>query len=109
MSNLVYGIVIFRTDGNHISVLEDPNYDKCFDCWKKVQMDWATAVKEQQPFILTNPIVTAFSPSLIYEIKLIPVNTKENVAKSNNNPYYAQMNEQGFSKSFSNNVDLLQR
>lgn len=109
MNKLVYGVVIFRTDGEHISVLEDPNYDKCFECWKKIQGDWAVSAKEQQPFVLLSPVVTAFAPALIYEIKLIPVNTQEIAAKASNNPYFAQMSEQGFSKSFSSNVDLLQR
>lgn len=107
---VVYGVIVFRTDGQHVVVLENPNFDVCYAEWEKLHEAWTTSVKEQQPFKLTSPVVTAFSPSMIYEIKLLPTNTQQNVSKSHN-PYYNAMNTNGFSQTFptSGAVDLLNR
>lgn len=107
---LVYSVLICRSDGNHIIVIESNNYDACYDTWKKTQQTWADASKEQKPFVLEDPIVTAFAPSMIYEIKLVPVMTEEMASKSHN-PYQARMHEQGFGKTFpgGSGIDLLSR
>lgn len=98
-SKMVYGVIICRSDAQHIIVMEDPNYDKCFKVWEDLHSRWTTAAKEQHPFVLTQPLVTAFAPSMIYEIKLVPMNTEENASQSHN-PYYKAMNEQGFTRTF---------
>lgn len=98
-SPMIYGVIICRTDGEHIMVVEDPDYDKCFAKWQETYTNWQTSAKEQQPFVLTAPVVTAFAPALIYEIKLLPTNAQENASKTHN-PYNSMMNEQGFSRTF---------
>lgn len=107
---LVYSVVILRQDGNHIQVVESTEYNKCYDKWRSLQIEWASASKEQRPFILEDPVVTAFTPSLVYEIKLIPVMTEEMASKSNN-PYQQRMNQQGFGQTFpsAGGIDLLSR
>lgn len=108
---LVYGVIIFRQDAQHISAIESTDYDKCYECWKALQSEWATASKEQRPFVLEDPVVTAFSPSMIYEIKLIPVMTEEMSTSASKNPYASKMATQGFSQSFpsAGGIDLLSR
>jgi hypothetical protein len=107
---MVYSVVILRSDGNHISVYESANYDKCYDRWRSLQEHWTLASKEQKPFLLEDPVVTAFNPALIYEIKLVPVMPEEMATKSHN-PYHQRMTQQGFSNTFpsGSGIDLLSR
>jgi hypothetical protein len=107
---LVYSVLICRSDGNHIVVIESNNYDRCYDMWKQMQEKWALASKEQVPFLLEDPVVTAFAPPMIFEIKLVPVMTEEMASKSHN-PYQRKMTEQGFGKTFpsASGTDLLAR
>lgn len=107
---LVYMVAVYRTDGNHISILESPDYDKCFARWKELQEVWTKATKEQTPFVLVEPVVTAFAPAMVFEIKLIPVMSQQMAANAANNPYAQAMNEKGFSRSFPGaGTDLLSR
>lgn len=107
---MVYSVVVFRQDQQHIVVTESTDYDKCYASWKALQTEWAAASKEQRPFVLEDPVVTAFTPSLVYEIKLVPVMTEEMASKSHN-PYQARMNSQGFGQTFpgASGIDLLSR
>ncbi len=98
-NNLVYAVLILRTDGQHLEIVSSTNYDKCFEVWKKLTEEWTTSVKEQKPFIVEDPVITAFSPSLIYEVKLIPVVSEDIVGRSNN-PYSKKMYDEGFGKTF---------
>lgn len=105
---MVYMVAVYRTDGAHISVIESPDYDKCFAKWVELHKVWSTAAKEQTPFILVDPVVTAFSPAMIFEIKLIPVMSQQLAAAASNNPYAQSMNEKGFGRTFPGaSVDLL--
>lgn len=108
---MVYGVVVCRTDGNHIQIIESTDYDKCYECWNTMQFEWTTASKEQRPFRLEDPVVTAFSPSMIYEIKLIPVMTEEMSQTASKNPYAQRMSQQGLSQTFpsAGGIDLLSR
>lgn len=106
---MVYEVIILRTDGQHIIAESSTEYEKCYSKWTILHNIWKEAAKEQQPFVIEEPIVTAFSPSMIYEIRLIPVLPQEEEVKSNN-PYKRQMQEQGFGKTFPNQgYDLLAR
>lgn len=108
---LVYGVIVFRSDGQHIQAIESTDYDKCYERWKALQSEWAVAAKEQRPFVLEDPVVTAFAPSMIYEIKLIPVMTEEMAQTASKNPYASKMATQGFSQAFpgAGGIDLLSR
>lgn len=103
---LIYAVLVLRTDGEHIQVLESDDYDKCYEKWKTVLQEWKDAAKELRPFEIIDPIVTAFSPSMIFEVRLIPVGTED--SNNSHNPYNKKMNEQGFSRTFpSQGKDLL--
>lgn len=107
LNKSVYSIFIFRTDGQHLEVYSSNNFDACFQRWEQLTTEWTSAVKEERPFILRDPIVTAFSPNLIFELKLLPVSSQEMAAKSHN-PYNQKMYEEGFGKVFpSQGRDLL--
>ena len=107
---MVYGVLICRSDGQHIEAIESTDYKKCYECWQSLNKEWASAAKDQRPFVLEDPVVTAFSPSMIYEIKLIPIMSQEMAQSATNNPYAKRMTEQGFGKTFPGaNVDLLSR
>jgi hypothetical protein len=104
---MVYAVVIFRTDSQHIQIMESADYDKCYEKWKFLHTEWTASTKEQRPFILEDPIVTAFTPSVVYEIKLLPIMSEEMSVKSNN-PYQQKMNQSGFSNMFAQSgTDLL--
>lgn len=106
---MIYSVVILRTDGQHIDMPSNPDYDKCYAEWKKLSDEWKDAAKEQRPFVLLDPIVTAFAPALIYEIRLIPVSTQE-MASQTHNPYSKRMQEEGFGRTFpGQGHDLLSR
>ena len=107
--NMVYSVVIMRTDGQHIDLTPTADYDKCYVMWKQLSDEWKDAAKEQRPFILTDPLVTAFAPALIYEIRLFPVSTQE-MASNTHNPYNKKMQEEGFGRTFpGQGHDLLSR
>ena len=107
---MIYGVIVFRSDQQHVTVLESADYDACYEKWKLIQQEWTSAAKEQRPFILEAPVVTAFAPSMIYEIALLPVMTKELADKASRNPYASQMSEKGFNRTFPGaGQDLLSR
>jgi len=89
-----YELCIFTKTGKKLVVEKSTNFDEVFVKWKEVKDLWSTSIKEQKPFELTKPIVTAFDPGLIFEITVLPV--EETVtAKHSNNPYANQMQKEG--------------
>lgn len=96
---MVYQVVILRTNGDHISILESDSYDKCYERWKELHTLWTACAKEIKPFVLEEPVVTAFNPSMIYEINLVPVSTQSSSSNAHN-PYQKNMQEHGFGKTF---------
>ena len=102
---MVYAVIILRKDQQHISVMEDTNYSKCLEKWEALHLQWVEAYKSTSPFILKDPIVTAFEPGLISEIKLVPL-MDESVVDTDN-PYQKKMLQRGLSEMQGN--DLLAR
>jgi hypothetical protein len=100
MENInTYSVVILRRDNEHITVLETEDYDKAYESWTKLYQDWVTCLHEQKSFVMEKPIVTAFDPGLIYEIKVLPVSISKSIR---DNPYTNKMRQEGFSKTFGN-------
>lgn len=91
-----YSVWVMRRDQAHIAILETSNFDEADKVWKDLKDRWTTALKEQIPFELRNPRITAFDPGLIYEITLLPLMSNVN----NDNPYQQQMRQNGFSNTF---------
>ncbi len=106
-AEVIYQTLILRRDGNHISIVESTDFEKCYKAWETLQGQWAECAKEVRPFILKDPVITAFEPGLIYEIILQPVMSASK-AVNENNPYAKQMLDRGFSNTFGNQ-DLLSR
>jgi len=95
---ILYSVIILRTDGEHVIVLESDNYDDCFEKWNQLQTLWQESSTENKPYVLKEPVVTAFHPILIKEITLRPI-TKSPISKYEN-PYKKEMVQKGFSEAF---------
>lgn len=99
-----YMVAILRRDGAHLSVLESDNFDQALEVYKQLKDKWKTAIKENAPFELERPVVTAFDPGLIYEINLKPV---VETAENTNNPYYQEMKRKGLGNTLRPTGDML--
>ena len=109
VEKLFYSVIILRQDGQHITAVDAiEDYESCTKIWSDLQKEWADSWKEQRPFVLLDPVVTAFNPSLIFEIKLFAVAVEQSQVRSNN-PYQKKMMQQGFSNTFPNgsSIDVL--
>ena len=101
-----YWLVIMRRDGEHISILEDTDYDKVIDEYKVLTDRWASCVKESIPFHLSKPVVTTFDPTMIYEITVKPIVETIGSTNRHDNPYQQAMHKNGLSHTI-NNPQLL--
>jgi hypothetical protein len=93
----VYTVLIIRRDGEHISALETETYDQAFELWTELKDQWLKNLKEHNTFELLKPIVTAFDPGLISEIKIIPFAVSK---AARHNPYALEMERTGFNRTF---------
>ena len=94
----VYSVWVMRRDQSHITVLETSNFEEADKVYQELETRWTTALKEQVPFKLRAPYVTAFDPGLIYEISLLPFGNTTKV--NSDNPYQQSMQQNGFSNTF---------
>jgi hypothetical protein len=101
----IYEVLIIKQDHNHITVKQTDNYDSAFEKWNLLTEDWTKALKEKVPFILKDPIITAFDPGIIKEITVRPV--MEVPESKYDNPYQKQMLKKGLSGMFNSIPDLL--
>jgi len=97
---LSYMVLIQKKNQDHLVAIETENYDEAFERWMQLTDSWKVSIKEQVPFTLATPIVTAFDPGLILEINIVPVpvQTKE----VNNNPYRRDMLDRGLTETLNN-------
>lgn len=91
--NPIYMVQILRRDQNHLEVISSADFNKCLERWKELHQLWAESSKEEKPFVLEDPILTAFQPGLITEIRLIPINA--DMQNQSNNPYQKHMMQNG--------------
>lgn len=96
-----YNVIVMKKAQDHIFMIETENYDEAYKVWKETKDKWTNAIKEQIPFELESPIVTAFDPGMIYEITLVPIEAATNV--NSNNPYKRNAQAKGFSNTFGAN------
>jgi hypothetical protein len=92
-----FSLVLLRKDQDHIHILETQNEKEVLVVWKELVNAWKTCVKEVIPFTLDKPLVTAFDPGLISEIKIL---TKE--MGLSDNPYKKEMLDKGFGNTLNN-------
>lgn len=101
----LYEVLIIKRDQNHIVVMSVPSYDKCYEKWTELLKIWTEALKDKIPFVLKDPVVTAFDPGLIMEISIMPV---MKVAESKyDNPYQKEMMKKGLSQTLRSNGNAL--
>jgi hypothetical protein len=94
----LYEIWILRRDADHIKSGEFEKFEEACEEWKKLKESWHSCIKEQKPFELHKPIVTAFDPGLISEIRIVTFVAKES-ANSIDNPYHKEMQQRGLSEA----------
>lgn len=92
-----YSVWVMRRDQAHITVMETGSFEEADKVWQDLNSRWTNSLKEQVPFILRAPLVTAFDPGLIYEIALLPYG---NTNVASDNPYQQNMRQNGFSNTF---------
>lgn len=89
----IYEVWIIKYNDEPISILATDKYDESYEKWKFLTDVWVNALKDKTPFIITNPVVTAFDPGTVKEITVRPV---MKVAESKyENPYHQQMMKNG--------------
>jgi len=105
----IYELLILKHDQNHIVALSTDSYDKCYETWKTLVDLWTKSVSDKVPFILTEPVVTAFDPGTIKEITVRPLMTVPESKYAN--PYQKEMMKKGLTgmlqPSNSSDSDLL--
>jgi hypothetical protein len=92
-----YELWILRNDERHILVGVSEDFEKLYETWKELHSKWKGCSDENAPYILEDPIVTAFNPILIKEIILTIKESNRQI--SSNNPYERRMQEHGFGNS----------
>ena len=98
-SELQYGVIIYRKDGEHILIDVGNDFEKCRELHSKLDTQWEECHKEATPFRMVDPEVTSFEPGLIKEIKIV-AGPKSSMNEMGHNPYVQRMKQQGFSASF---------
>jgi len=92
-----YLVKLIRNDGSTVDLVETSEFSEAKEVWKESYSKWTTSVSERIPFIVDKPtetgFMTAFDPSLIREILILPLQNKQ----ESDNPYYNRMNKEGLS------------
>lgn len=102
MQELIYKIVIYRSDGNHLEIFESDKIKEVESMYKGLDHEWTTSTAEKRPFRHPSEM-HCFHPSLILEIKVESMSKEEYHKQSN--PYYAQMKREGFSGAMNQNFN----
>ena len=93
-----YEVYIKRKNQDHLLVEMSEDFSKLNKLWEVLHNEWKESVKEERPFVIKKPIVTAFAPGLIDEISLAPV-TGQQQQQNPDNPYESAMRRDGFGKT----------
>ena len=96
-SELNYLVKLIRVDGTTVDLVETKDFSKAKEIWSESHAQWTEAVSERRPYLIEDPAdngyITAFDPSLIREILILPVELEE----KSDNPYKQRMRKQGLS------------
>lgn len=96
-----YGVILLRTDQSHI-VIKAVGFEEAYKKWAEYRDLWMTCLHEKKPLQVVEfdqQLVAAFDPALVYEITL----RKKDAVVNENNPYYKEMVEKGFSNTLKTN------
>lgn len=102
-SDRIYKIVIFRVDGNHMDVFESDDFKKVEIMYNGLNSEWVESTAEKRPFRMPPPELHSFLPALISEIKVQSISRDEYTQMSN--PYYKQMQKDGFNGVMNRNFN----
>lgn len=102
-NNLIYKVLLFRTDGQVIDVLETRTLKDAETCYYGLSKEWVDSTAEKRPFKLPSPIMHAMLPSLILDIKVESITEEE--YQRNSNPYYQEMQRDGVSGVMNRNFN----
>ena len=91
----IYKVLIFRVDGNHMEVFESDDSKAVENVYNGLNSEWVNSTAEKRPFKMPPPELHSFLPALISEIKVESMSKEEYHKQSN--PYYQQMQKEGFS------------
>lgn len=99
-NELNYVVKLVRTDGSSVDLVETKEFSRAKEIWQGAYAQWTEVVAERRPFVIEEPAdngyITAFDPSLIREILILPVELQP----KDDNPYRNRMRSQGFSATF---------
>lgn len=102
----MYAVILLRSDQNHI-VLQIEGFEEAYKKWAEYRDLWVTCLHEKKPLQVVEfnqQLVAAFDPALVYEI----VVRKKDVAINQNNPYYKEMVDKGFSSTVKRGAGVTQ-
>lgn len=95
-----YAVCLFRRNSEEPLVLTQADkFEDAKKVWNFAHEEWKNSVTEKRPFILEQPIVTAFDPSLVLEILVTPIRSQ---ARKSSNPYERATQRHGFTEVFNN-------
>lgn len=100
---LMHRIILFRIDGNHMEVFESDDIKAVKNMYQGLDHEWVTSTAEKRPFRMPEPQMHSFAPSLISEIKVESISKEEYLKKGN--PYYKQMQKDGFNGVMNQNFN----
>lgn len=101
----IYEVWIVKYQDEPISVLTTDKYDESYEKWKSLTETWTVALKDKMPFVVTNPVVTAFDPGTVKEITVRPV--MKTTESKYENPYQQQMMKNGLGNTLRNNSNII--
>lgn len=99
-SQIIYLVRLYKVDSTSVDLVETTEFNKAKEVWKESYEQWTASVAERRPFVIEEPsdngFITAFDPSLICEIAILPVGKQPKEA----NPYQRRMQQEGFGGTF---------
>lgn len=101
--NKIYKVLILRADGNNMDAFTSDDIKAVDKMYKGLEHEWITSTAEKRPFRMPSPHMHSFAPSLISEIKVESMSKEE--YQSQSNPYYQQMQKEGFSGVMNRNFN----
>lgn len=99
-TDLIYKVMIYRVDGHDIEVFESDDVKAVKQMYQGLDHEWVTSTAEKRPFRHPSEM-HSFAPSLISEIKVESMSKEEYHKQSN--PYFKQMQQDGFSGAMNQN------
>lgn len=98
-NDMVYEVAVIRSDFNHIIVSETKEFEEAKITWRELTDRWKKSIEDKAPFELEQPIITAFDPGLVREIKIFATPQGVQQKVGSHNPYTQRMKEEGLSNT----------